>query len=109
MNWVDVDLEHRPYEGPSDVFAKSRRAFSAESLGKQSPAVNQHRQQYFHAELRRLAAALGSTDLPVFVRLRGERLRMDKGCVGHAVAAGVLEPPTNNAQGFVEYVRLRDH
>lgn len=32
---------------------------------------------------------------------------MDKGCVGHAVAAGVLAVPQNNASGFIDQVRLR--
>lgn len=108
MNWVEIDLDHEPYSGPSDVFARSRSSFSVNSLGKQTAAVNQDRQQYFHAQLRRLATALGTRALPVFVDFRGKRLRMDKGCVGHAVAAGILERPEDNAEGFVDQVRMRD-
>jgi hypothetical protein len=41
------------------------------------------------------------------VRFGGERRRMDRGCVGHAVAAGLIEQPADGAGGIVEWVTLR--
>lgn len=108
MNWMAIDLDHEAYGGASDVFARSASPFSADDLGKRSSAANQARQNHFHAQLRRIATALGSDRIPVFIAFRGERMRMDKGCVGHAVAAGVLHQPENNAAGFVEFVHVRD-
>lgn len=44
--------------------------------------------------------------LPVFVNFDGYRRRMDRGCVGHSVAAGLIEPPADGVGGIVERVTL---
>lgn len=105
--WVEVTIAYEPYAGASDVFAKAQTTFTAQSLAKRSPAKDQARQSHFNGQIHRLAKALGGADIPVFLSFQGVRVRMDKGCVGHAVAAGVLSIPRNNAAGFVDQVRLR--
>lgn len=105
--WVEVNIAYEPYAGASDVFAKTQTTFTAQSLAKRTPAKEQARQSHFNGQLRRLAKAFGGADIPVFLSFQGVRVRMDKGCVGHAVAAGVLEVPQNNAAGFIDQVRLR--
>jgi hypothetical protein len=91
----------------NDVFVKVRTGFSADDLGKVSPVSNRERQQYFIEQLTLLSRELDSAQIPVFLDFAGERRRMDKGCIGHAVAARFLDPPTNGLDGYVDYVRLR--
>ena len=82
--------------------------FAAGDLSKSALAADSPRQAHFEAELLRIAEDVGSSDLPVFVQFRsGERRRMDKGCVGHAVARGFVEPPVNGRGGLVTTVTLR--
>lgn len=105
--WTEVDIPYLPYEGASDVFARSPTTFTTQSLAKRTPARDQARQSHFNGQLQRLSEAFGSIDIPVFLSFQGVRVRMDKGCIGHAVAAGVLVSPQNNAAGFIDQVRLR--
>lgn len=105
--WTEVDIPYLPYEGASDVFARSPTTFTAQSLAKLTPARDQLRQSHFNSQLQRLSEAFDGGDIPVFLSFQGVRVRMDKGCIGHAVAAGVLASPENNASGFIDKVRLR--
>lgn len=105
--WVEVDLDYEPYGEGSETFVLSTVAFRAESLGK-AAAADTVRQAHFMRQLNRLSAALGDVNLPVFVSWRGERRRMDKGCIGHALAAGLIDPPLDDEVfGGVTCVRLR--
>lgn len=104
--WVEANIAYEPYAGASDVFAKTKTTFTAQSITKRTPAKDQARQSHFNGQLPRLAKAFGGADIPVFLSFQGVRMRMDKGCVGHAVAAGVLAVPQNNASGFIDQVRL---
>jgi hypothetical protein len=105
--WVFVPLEFEPRpEGKSDVFVKSSEPFPAE-LGQTVPAKDSERQAFFEDQLRRIAWHLGDDIVPVFLDFNGDRRRMDKGCVGHAVASGAIEPPANGADGYVTHVKLR--
>lgn len=105
--WTDVKIEYEPYRRGTETFASSREGFPASGLGKSSPAADSARQDHFMRTLGRMAEHLGSATLPVFVRFGGERRRMDRGCVGHAVAAGLIEPPVDGASGIVEWITLR--
>lgn len=105
--WTDVAFDYRPFGGRSEPFAKSRQGFSAATLGKDAMANDSRRQDHFEAELLRLRAVTGSEILPVFVSFNGERRRMDKGCVGHAVARGFLERPSDGPDGTVASVALK--
>lgn len=105
--WTQLDLDYRPFGGGSEPFARSRDGFSAGDLGKRALAGGSGRQAHFEEELLRIAAAVGGDVLPVFVRFRGERRRMDKGCVGHAVARGFIEAPVDGPAGIVDSVVLR--
>lgn len=104
--WTDVGIDYEPYGRGTETFVSSREGFSAAGLGKTSPA-DSTRQDHFMRTLGKIAERLGTNTLPVFVRFGGERRRMDKGCVGHAVAAGLIEPPLDGAGGIVEWVTLR--
>lgn len=104
-SWTAVPLDYEPWTGKSDVFARSAAPFD-DSFGKLTPAKDAARQAFFHDHLRRIAWHLGSPTIPVFIDFNGEKRRMDKGCVGHAIAAGVLLRPSNDADGFVAEVQL---
>lgn len=105
--WVDVGIVYEPYGRGTETFVSSREGFPASGLRKASPASDSARQAHFMRTLGRIAEQLGSPTLPVFVRFGGERRRMDRGCVGHAVAAGLIEPPVDGAGGIVEWITLR--
>ena len=75
-------------------------------IGK-TTTTDRARQAYFPAQLIRITRMIGEPVIPVFIDFRGGRRRLDKGCIGHPIAAGVLEPPVDNAEGFVDQVRLR--
>nr|WP_314444415.1 DUF3427 domain-containing protein [uncultured Sphingomonas sp.] len=101
-----MPLEYLPRPaGTSDVFVRAAEPFTAE-LGKATPARDQERQRFFEEQVRQIAWHLGEDRVPVFLDFNGERRRMDKGCVGHAVASGFIEPPVNGSSGYVEYVKL---
>lgn len=98
--WTTVPLDYEPVSGQSDVFVKATSPIDATSLGKTTPAPTTARQAYFHDYLKRISWHLGNRSIPVFVDFNGDRRRMDKGCIGHAVAAGVLKPPVNGPDGI---------
>lgn len=105
--WVSVPLDFEPRPaGKSDVFVRATEPFTAE-MGKASGAADQERQAFFQDQLRRIAWHLGDDTVPVFLDFNGDKRRMDKGCVGHAVAANFLEPPTNGPDGYVTHVTLK--
>lgn len=105
--WTDVGIGYEPYGNGTETFVRSRDGFPADGLRKSSPADDSARQDHFMRTLNRLSEHLGSTRLPVFVRFDSECRRMDRGCVGHAVAARLIEPPVDSAAGIVEWVTLR--
>jgi hypothetical protein len=100
-----LDFEPRP-AGKSDVFVRSAEPFTAD-LGKLTAPADQERQAFFEDQLRRIAWHLGDDTIPVFLDFNGDRRRMDKGCVGHAVASNFLEPVSNGADGYVTHVTLK--
>ncbi len=105
--WVDVDLAYEPYGKGTETFVLNSAPFVADSLRKDGLA-DSLRQAHFISQLEKLSAALGTFEVPVFVSWAGERRRMDKGCVGHAVALGWIDAPTDDsAAGWVKFVRLR--
>lgn len=105
--WTDVGIRYEPYGQGTETFVSSRDGFPASGLRKSSSAKDSARQDHFMRTLCRLAEDTGSDTIPVFVRFGAERRRMDRGCVGHAVAAGLIEPPVDGAGGIVEWVKLR--
>ncbi|EMD81822.1 hypothetical protein [Pacificimonas flava] len=102
--WTTVPLEYEAASGQSDVFVKAASPIDAASLSKTTPAPTA-RQAYFHEYLKRISWHLGSRSIPIFLDFNGDRRRMDKGCIGHAVAAGVLKPPVNGPDG-ISHVEL---
>jgi hypothetical protein len=100
-----LDFEPRP-EGKSNVFVQSAEPFTSD-LGKITPAADQQRQAFFEDQLRRIAWHLGADTIPVFLDFNGHKRRMDKGCVGHAIASNFLEPVGNGPDGYVTHVALK--
>lgn len=106
--WTLVPLDYERWSGgTSDVFAGSTTPFTADLL-KTTPASSRARQAHFEETVRRLAWHLGSSTIPVFVDFNGNRRRMDKGCVGHAVASGFLKRPVNGPADYVTHVELSE-
>ncbi len=105
--WTLIPLDYDRWTKGSQVFVQATDEFTASSLSKSTPASDTGRQQHFQELLTRIAWHLGSETIPVFIDFNGDRRRMDKGCVGHAVAGGFLLPPADSAQGYVSTVVLR--
>ena len=101
---IDIEYDANPHGG-SDVFARAKTTFSAGSLRKTTTAANKVRQDYFEQQLFRLSGYLNSSVIPVFLDWGSQR-RMDKGCIGHSIARGFLEPVSDGDNGYVEYVRI---
>jgi hypothetical protein len=105
--WTPIPLDYEPWPKGSQVFVRAIDTFSAASLAKSTPASDTDRQQHFQELLKRIAWHLGSDTLPVFIDFNGDRRRMDKGCMGHAVASGFLMAPADASEGYVSAVALR--
>ncbi|CDX58748.1 hypothetical protein MPL3365_30286 [Mesorhizobium plurifarium] len=110
--WTFISLDYEPlYRGAqetgTEVFVKSDSPFSAGSFGKVSRAADQRRQRFFEEKLRTIAWHLGSDSIPVFVNFNGDRRRMDKGCIGHALAPpAFLARPIDGPNGYVTHVTI---
>lgn len=108
--WKFISLDYEPLyrdlqETGTEVFVKSASTFSAGSFGKISRAADQRRQRFFEEKLRTIAWHLGSESIPVFIDFNGDKSRMDKGCLGHALASpALLAPPVDGPDGYVTYV-----
>ncbi len=94
-SWTFLPLDYKALPAFNDVFVRETEPFDANALGKTLPARKSERQAHFESLLRDIAWHLGSQSVPVFVSFNGDQRRMDKGCVGAAVAAKFLEPPVN--------------
>lgn len=105
--WTPVALDYEPWPKGSQIFVGSTDTFSASSLAKATPAGDTGRQQHFQELVERIAWHLGSDTVPVFIDFNGDRRRMDKGCIGHAVAGGFLMAPVDGNEGYVTTVVLR--
>jgi hypothetical protein len=101
---VAIPYEANPY-GISDVFPRARDTFASSTLRKTTAAQDRNRQDHFEAQLLRLSEYFGGMTLPVYLEWGGRR-RMDKGCIGHSVARGFLQPVRDGSAGFVEQVTL---
>ncbi len=103
--YTKVDLPYAPL-GPYKVWVLSRDHFKAGDF-KKNTDPDSKRQKQFIAEVKRLSDHLGTADVPVFVHWpNAGRLRMDKGCIGHAISAGAINEPENSSDGFVERIEL---
>ena len=104
--WTPLPLDYDKYAKGTETYVTSETVFEANSLSKITPAKDTERQQHFVRLLKSIAWHLGSRNVPVFLSFNGDKRRMDKGCIGHAVAAGVLEAPKNGPEGYIVSVTL---
>ncbi|TGV61069.1 hypothetical protein EN784_01330 [bacterium M00.F.Ca.ET.141.01.1.1] len=110
--WTLISLDYEPlYRDPkgagTEVFVKSASTFSASSFGKISRAADQRRQMFFEEKLQNIAWHLGSDTIPIFIDFNGDRRRMDKGCIGHALAPpAFLTRPVDGPDGYVTHVTI---
>jgi hypothetical protein len=105
-SWTPVPLDYESVPGSNDVFVRETSTFDARSLAKETPTRDRSRQGQFERLLEDIAWHLGSARVPVFISFNGDQRRMDKGCIGHAVAAKVLEQPVDGPEGYVTEVIL---
>ena len=71
------------------------------------PAALTERQAVFYRNLVRLAAAIGSRDLPVdFFRPDDSHVFLDRECIKIAEHAGFIEQLSNGRNGVVDTIRL---
>lgn len=106
LSWTFLPLDYKALPTANDVFVRETEPFDANTLGKTLPTRKSVRQAHFEGLLRDIAWHLGSRTVPVFVSFNGDQRRMDKGCVGVAVAAKFLEQPVNGPEGYVTDVTL---
>ena len=65
------------------------------------------RMENFYRNLLAMYRATGAKVLPIyFVTADGRRTRMDRGCIGHAVAEGFLAPLKDDEDGALRHVSL---
>ncbi|UGA44070.1 hypothetical protein HU230_0038615 [Bradyrhizobium quebecense] len=105
-DWTAVPLDYEEYGRGSETFVASDATFDARSIKKNTSPANPERQEHFLKQLRNIAWHLGTDEIPVFLNFNGKQLRMDKGCLGHAVAAGAIEAPNDGPRGHVVTVTL---
>ncbi len=105
-DWTPVPLDYEGYGKGTETFVASESVLDANSLGKTTAATDAPRQQHFLRQLGNIAWHLGTREVPVFLNFNGDKRRMDKGCIGHAVAAGAIEAPKNGPDGHVVSVTL---
>jgi hypothetical protein len=105
-DWTLVPLDYEKYGEGTETFVASETIFDASSLGKAGAATDAKRQAHFLRQLRNIAWHLGTEHVPLFLSFNGEKRRMDKGCVGHAVAAGAIDALKNGPDGHVVSVTL---
>ena len=98
-----VDLPFEEWDG-TNVFVKVLTPFSVSSLGKHTDASDRERQEFFKRQVLRIAEHLQTNTIPVYIRFRGENQsrRMDKGCVGFALASGFFQRPADTAADLIE-------
>ena len=103
---VEIPFHH--YSDGNPVFVKSRDGIRAD-FGKNTPAKDRERQAYFNSWLDRLAEHLNVRRIPIFIEWSsGELMRMDKGCIGHALAAGKISEVVVGSDGFVSHIILEN-
>lgn len=102
------DSNIRDFDGGRSIFAFSGGTFTANSLGKNTPAKNKARQQHFQEQLILIARSLRTVRIPVFLIIHGRECRLDKGCIGHSVASDFLMQPVNGSGHFVDEVIIAD-
>lgn len=105
-DWTPVPLVYESYGVGAETFVASASVFDARSLGKTTATAEGPRQEHFLRQLENIAWHLGTWEVPVFLDFNGDRRRMDKGCIGHAVAAGAIDIPINGPDGYVVSVTL---
>lgn len=93
-------------EGPYRVWSKGPKAYSNTDRFKiTNPGSN--RQAQFERELIILSQMEATATLPVFISWSNlPQMRMDWGCIGHAVASGFLQPLRDCDAGYVSHVTL---
>jgi hypothetical protein len=100
---VPFDLD----EGVWTFLRQSKIGFSASSIDRASVPTSEPRQLKFQLELELLKAHFGGDKIPVFLNFPSKKaVRLDKGCVGHAIANGVLRHPENGPNRIVEEVEF---
>lgn len=105
VEWTPVPLAFEPWrEGTSDVFSLPGQPIRAPLPSR--AAVRSPRQHHFEERVRAIAWLLGTNRVPVYLDFQGERRQLDRGCIGHAVANGVLLPPEADQDGIVSFVEL---
>lgn len=104
-DWVPIPLDYEPWSsGDSDVFTAAADPIVAPLPIRAS--VSSARQRHFEDQLRRIAWLIGEDTIPIHLDFNGTRRRMDTGCLGHALANGVIAPPENGPTGYVERIVL---
>ena len=104
--YSQIELCYQP-RGAARVWSQGPKTYSWSQRGKLG-SPNSQRQAQFESELRDLAVLMRRDVLPVYVSWPNAlRMRMDWGCIGHAVASGFLEAPLDNHEGYVSHVHLR--
>ncbi len=108
MDIATIALPFHRYADGSPVFIETPNGFAAD-FGKKTPAGDRERQRYFNSWLQKLGEQLGSNRIPVFIEwVTGEVTRVDKGCVGHALAAGLIQEVVIGQDRTVTHVILKE-
>jgi hypothetical protein len=100
---VPFDLD----EGIWTFLRQSKVGFSASTIDRACVPTSAPRQLHFQSELQRLKIHFSGHAIPVFLDFPSKKcVRLDKGCIGHAIANGVLRHPRNGPKRIVEEVEF---
>lgn len=106
MSNVNFIPEKRRVRGTPAILKDDGKRPSAEEFFKGDCQFTE-RMENFYRNLLAMYRATASKVLPVYFKTAdGSLMRMDRGCIGHAVADGFLEPLENDTEGHLLSVRL---
>ena len=103
--YVDVPLDYEPWSGIQPVFRRGPAQFRECEFRQSQPAEQSNRQTHFEQQLLRVSEALGLVNVPFYVRWRGgQKMQLDRGCVGHSMRRGFVSGLRVGPTGHVTHV-----
>jgi len=103
--YFKIDCNIQDFANGETVFRKTKSTFRADEIGKNSSSDSE-RQRVFIDILHRISTIIGSREVPVFMEINGQKIRLDKGSIGHAQTGGIIRPLQNGPNGYVETITL---
>ena len=109
--YFPVPLDFEPWTGSNQPVFREKTAttFDVDQIKQNATAEGSERQAFFEGQLARMNSTTVDGRIPVFTKWNdGVKRRMDLGCIGHALARGIIEKPVNDrVLKYVTHIRLK--